>query len=112
MDNEIVFDIETVGRGFIITMTRGPEMANPSSYNEEDIKKIIEYREKYPDAWCWTTIEGLSIPLHLIKDDHLKNIKRFINQHPNHYNKKVFQIINKEWKKRFASSPAGKVLFG
>lgn len=87
-------------------------MANPSSYTDEDIKKIEEYMEKYPAAWTWGTMEGLRIPLSLIKDDHLKNIKKWICKHPNHYNRAVFNIINKEWRRRFASSPAGKVLFG
>ena len=88
-------------------------MTNSTSYTENDKKKIKKYLEKYPNAWHWTTLQGLRIPLKFIKDDHLKNIKKHIDNNPIIFGKDSSKtIIYKEWKKRFTSTLAGKVLFG
>jgi len=88
-------------------------MANPSSYTEADYKAINEALDQDPHQWCWTTQEGLRIPLRLIKDSHLKNIKKHIDAHPKNYVlSKARPIIINEWKRRFANTAAGKVLFG
>ena len=87
-------------------------MAQISSYTEEDIKTAEDYLEKHPKAQYWQTMDGLRIPFHMIKDDHLKNIRKYLQIHGKHYHPKVIAKMDKLWKQRFASTPAGKVLYG
>lgn len=97
----------------IIEIIKAPNMATPSSYTDKDIEEIEKYKQRYPNARTWTTLEGLSIPFKLIKDDHLKNIKKFMDKNFDHYgNRPVYKVLNKEWKKRFITTSAGEVLFG
>jgi len=113
----IIIDTETTELNgtidFIIHMLKEPRMANPSSYTDEDVDNIEKYLQRHPNAITWTTMEGLTIPIKLIKDDHIKNIKKHMDAHFSHYGERpIYKTIMKEWKKRFASTNAGKVLFG
>lgn len=113
----ITTDIETsdiYGKFDIIFQVKEVALvATPSSYTKEDIVEIEKYLQRYPNAITWTTMEGLTIPIKLIKDDHLKNIRKHMDSHFSHYgNRKIYKTIMKEWKKRFISSPAGEVLYG
>ena len=87
-------------------------MSQETSYTEEDIKNIEKYMEKNPKVRTWHTKDGLVIPIPLIKDDHLKNIRKYIKKFDKHFSPKVYELIDKEFKKRFLNTTAGEVLFG
>lgn len=113
----IVTDIETsdiYGKfDFVFQIQQVANVATPSSYSEKDVQDIEKYLQRHPNATTWTTMEGLTIPIRLIKDDHLKNIRKHMDRHFEHYgNRPIYKTIMKEWKKRFITSTAGEVLFG
>jgi len=56
-----------------------------SSYTEKDKKKIAAYLRKHPTVETWGTIDGLKIPFHMLKTDHLINIVRWIHDNPKSY---------------------------
>lgn len=97
-------------------------MAQKSSYTEEDFEKHEAYLKRYPNAATWTTLEGKTIPVVLIKDDHLKNIITHLNDTMVHFPEnsirrkgrlKVLDKMKKELKKRLVRmGDGGKVLFG
>lgn len=88
-------------------------MASPSDYTMKDLKEIDAWMEKHPECWCWTTIEGIKIPLKFIKTPHLKNILKHIDRHIERFNPDTPKILKKELYKRMMKlGPAGKVLYG
>lgn len=100
-------------------------MAQKSSYTEKDYEQHAKYLEKHPNSPTWTTIDGHTIPVVMIKDQHLKNVIRHQEERLKRFKSekllgiyyedflKIHNICLKEMKKRLIKkSVAGRLLFG
>ncbi len=91
-----------------------------SSYTEKDYEQHAKHLEKYPNCATWTTLDGHTIPVIMLKDDHLKNVIRHQEERLKdlapHFREDFLEIHNiclKEMKKRLIKkSVAGRLLFG
>lgn len=96
-----------------------------SSYSNEDYEKHAKYLEKHPSSPTWTTMDGHTIPVVMLKDDHLKNVIRHQEERlkslksglyggvPYENFLRIHNICLKEMKKRLIrKSVAGRLLFG
>jgi hypothetical protein len=91
-----------------------------SSYTEKDYEQHSRYLEKHPNSPTWTNQDGHTIPVVMLKDEHLKNVIRHQQERlkniPNRFAEPMLKIHNiclKEMKKRLIKkSIAGRLLFG
>ena len=95
-----------------------------SSYSKEELeeykKEYEETNEKFRKFRFWITLQGDVIPIVKIKDDHLKNILKHLEERikraltPEHkeWQARTYKRFEKEFLRRVTKTKAGQILYG